>query len=205
MNTNAPYRILIIDDNPIIHNDYRKILSAGKCPNPAVDVLEATLFEDLVPSRPIMTFEVESAFQGQEGLKLVEKSVLEGRPYALAFVDVRMPPGWDGVETAVQIWRACPELQIVICTAYSDYHWEDIVRQLGRLDSLLMLKKPFDNIEVQQMAHALCEKWRLAREIEAQTRDLEQKILERTAQLQAALGAGPNRNGTASAPTAAQS
>jgi len=68
-------------------------------------------------------FEIDSAFQGQEGLAKVQHALNEGRPYAMAFVDVRMPPGWDGIETISRIWKMYPELQVVICTAYSDYSW----------------------------------------------------------------------------------
>ena len=79
----------------------------------------------------------------------------------MAFVDVRMPPGWDGIETIARIWEVDPELQVVVCTAYSDYSWEDMRAKVGQPDSLLVLKKPFDNIEVQQIAHALTKKWLL--------------------------------------------
>ncbi len=92
---------------------------------------------------------------------MVKKALEEGRPYAMAFVDVRMPPGWDGVETIARIWEVNPELQIVVCTAYSDYSWEEMRSKVGQPDGLLVLKKPFDNIEVQQLAHALTKKWSL--------------------------------------------
>ena len=79
----------------------------------------------------------------------------QGRPYSVAFVDMRMPPGWDGIETIARLWQADPDLQIVICTAYSDYSWEEILRQLGNRNSLAVLKKPFDNIEVIQLCETL--------------------------------------------------
>ena len=79
----------------------------------------------------------------------------------MAFVDVRMPPGWDGVETIARIWEVYPELQIVVCTAYSDYSWEEMRAKVGQPDNLVVLKKPFDNVEVQQLAHALTKKWLL--------------------------------------------
>ena len=79
----------------------------------------------------------------------------------MAFVDVRMPPGWDGVETTAKIWQKYPDLQVVICTAYSDYSWEEMLKKLGYSDRLVILKKPFDNIEVLQLAISMTEKWRL--------------------------------------------
>ena len=92
----------------------------------------------------------------------------------MAFVDVRMPPGWDGVETIARIWEVDPELQIVVCTAYSDYSWEEMRAKVGQPDSLLVLKKPFDNIEVQQLAHALTKKWLLNFQARLQMAELAQ-------------------------------
>src|SRR5690349_24456963 len=105
--------------------------------------------------------ELDSASQGQEALAMVERALAEGRPYAMAFVDGRMPPGWDGLETIVHLWKAYPELQVVICTAYSDYSWEQIIERVGPSDSLVILKKPFDAVEVLQLAHAMTKKWSL--------------------------------------------
>jgi PAS domain S-box-containing protein len=113
----------------------------------------------------------------------VEQSLAEGRPYALAFVDVRMPPGWDGVETVTHLWKTDPHLQTVLCTAYSDYSSTDIQRRLGHSDNLLILKKPFDNIEVTQLAHTLTRKWLVGRQAEAKIADLDLIVAERTAQL----------------------
>ena len=83
------------------------------------------------------------------------------RPYALAFVDMRMPQGWDGAKT-IEAALAVDPLQVVVCTAYSDYSWDDLLHRLQGYDRLLILKKPFDNIEVQQMANTLANKWHMA-------------------------------------------
>ena len=130
-------------------------------------------------------FEISSAFQGQEGLNLIEQSLRENRPYAMAFVDVRMPPGWDGVETTAKIWQKYPDLQIVICTAYSDYSWEDMLKRLGYSDRLIILKKPFDNIEVMQLAISMTEKWRLYQQSRLRLDDLEKMVHDRTRELEA--------------------
>jgi CheY-like chemotaxis protein len=120
------HRILIVDDNTSIHSDFREILCPDNSGEDATNAMEAVLFEG-DPAAPAQTrFELDSAFQGQEALELVKQSLAENRPYALAFVDVRMPPGWDGVETIARIWEADPELQIVVCTAYADYSWEEM-------------------------------------------------------------------------------
>ncbi len=154
-------RILLVDDNTSIHADFRKILCPSNTSTAALDEMEAALFDDAQPAASGTGFTLDSAYQGQEALEMVKQSLAENRPYAMAFVDVRMPPGWDGVETIARIWEVNPELQIVVCTAYSDYSWEEMRNKVGQPDSLLVLKKPFDNIEVQQIAHALTKKWLL--------------------------------------------
>ncbi len=151
-------RILVVDDNAEIHKDFRKILSHGI--KPATDNDEAILF-GLPDTIDAHEYEIDSAYQGQEALDLVKRSLLDQNPYALAFIDMRMPPGWDGVETIKQIWAVDPCIQMVICSAYSDHSWEDITRELGNSDNLLILKKPFEIIEINQMASALTRKWEL--------------------------------------------
>ena len=155
-------RILLIDDNPAIHQDFAKILGgSGEEPSALGDV-EAALFgeEPAGESAPVRAeaYELDSAFQGQEALAKLEAARAAGQPYAMAFVDVRMPPGWDGVETIQRLWAVDPYLQAVICTAYSDYSWSEMIARLGQSDRLLILKKPFDSIEACQIASALTEK-----------------------------------------------
>ncbi len=115
---------------------------------------------------------------------MVQKALAENDPYALAFVDIRMPPGWDGVETLERLWECSPDIQAVICTAYSDYSWDDISRRLGQTDSLLILKKPFDTAEVLQVAHALTRKWALDGQAKLRMEDLDRMVRERTQELQ---------------------
>ncbi|MGB8166015.1 MAG: response regulator [Chthoniobacteraceae bacterium] len=183
----ANHRILVIDDNPAIHEDFRKILDPGDVHlAEELEADEAVLFGDAPKTAQQADFEIDSAMQGQDGLKMVEAALAEGRPYATAFVDVRMPPGWDGVETIQHLWKADPELQVVICTAYSDFSWEEITGKLGATDKLLILKKPFDNVEVLQFAHALTEKWLLGRRACLRMEELDALVRERTASLQAA-------------------
>jgi len=179
--TKLSHRLLVIDDNPRIHEDIRKIL----CPAAIGDLAEdaAELFGDVPSTSQLSDFEIDSAHQGQEGLALVEKSLAEGRPYSLAFVDVRMPPGWDGIETIQHIWKCHPDLQVVICTAYSDHSWDGIIQKLGKSDSLLILKKPFDNVEVLQLAHALTKKWVVTRQARSRLDNLESVVERRTAEL----------------------
>src|SRR6266403_3042566 len=181
------HRILIIDDNPSIHEDFRKILGPADAKlAEELDATEASLFGDHAGASSAQNFRIDSAFQGQEGLEKVRVACAEGAPYAVAFVDVRMPPGWDGIETISRIWQEYPDLQVVVCTAYSDYSWEQMVEQLGHSDRLVILKKPFDNIEVLQLACALTEKWHLYQQAKCKLEDLERMVRERTSALQSA-------------------
>jgi two-component system NtrC family sensor kinase len=90
-----------------------------------------------------------------------------------------MPPGWDGIETIARLWQADPELQVVICTAFSDHSWSEIMARLSPADGLLILRKPFDGVEIRQMAHALAAKWTLRRENKRQLEHLETLVAAR--------------------------
>ena len=180
-------RVLVVDDNRAIHEDFRKILGGMDRGEDALAALSADIFGAVppaaVPGIPEPKFEMDSAYQGEEGLAAVVHARAEGRPYAMAFVDMRMPPGWDGIETVSRLWGVQPDLQVVICTAFSDYSWQEVFKKLACSDRLLILKKPFDAAEVQQLAAALTEKWRLTQEVRLTIGDLETKVQERTVQL----------------------
>ncbi|HUI07787.1 MAG TPA: response regulator [Verrucomicrobiae bacterium] len=182
------HRILVIDDNRAIHDDFRKILGGPTTESPDLAEAETALFGERAPTLQPARFQIDSAYQGQEGLAVVQKSVQLKQPYAVAFVDIRMPPGWDGVETTRKLWEVDPDLQVVICTAHSDYSWEDICREIGNSDRFLVLKKPFDTVEVLQLANALTEKWWLQQEVKRQVDELELKVAERTKELREANG-----------------
>lgn len=176
-------RILVIDDEPSLLEAYRLILEP-----PRVDVekimakeaLEMDLFGTTVGPRADRDerFEVTTAQQGEEGYRLVQEMVSNGRPFAVAFVDVRMPPGWDGIVTAKMIREADTDIELVIVTAYSDRDRSEIVAKIGRPDKLIYLRKPFDPQEVKQLALCLTGKW-----------DLEQKTKKHIEYLNSLLGA----------------
>ncbi len=179
----AQFRLLIVDDNDAIHDDLKKILLPREI-DARLSADEALLFGTTTETG--IVFEVDSAYQGQEGLQCLLRAQASGRPYALAFVDVRMPPGWDGIETILHLWQADPDLQVVICTAHSDYNWNDISQRLGVSDSFVILKKPFDTIEVSQLAHALTAKWTSRQQARQRMEELDRLVAERTAELTAA-------------------
>ena len=183
MSTPHNRRILVIDDMPSIHQDFRKILAPEVASDDALGVAERALFGEAASTATAVAFEVDSAYQGQEGLAMAQAALQAGRPYALAFVDMRMPPGWDGLQTIEQLWQADPRLQVVICTAFSDHSWDDVLARLDVRDRLLILKKPCDGIEVRQLANSLTAKWEMALHSVAQLQQLEDAVHQRTAEL----------------------
>ena len=179
-------RILLVDDNPAIHEDFRRILNASNRRNETIEHAELLLLGVAVMTVDADAFHLESAMQGHEALEKVTRALQEKRPYAMAFVDVRMPPGWDGIETIEHLWKIDPALQVVLCTAYADYSWEKMAARLGINDKLIILKKPFDNIEVLHLAHALTSKWNSAREVQRHVEELDRRVAQRTLHLRAA-------------------
>src|SRR5882762_7728203 len=174
-------RILLVDDMPSIHEDFRKILA------PPVIITDMDADEALLFGEPTcvasVCFEMDSAHQGLEALEKVRAAKLAGLPFAMAFIDMRMPPGWDGVETIERLWLEDPRLQIVLCTAYSDHSWTDVLTRLDVRDRLLILKKPFDSIEVYQFANALTTKWQMTEQAAFKMGSLEEAVEERTREL----------------------
>jgi two-component system sensor histidine kinase/response regulator len=183
--TSMNRRILLIDDMRAIHEDFSRILCRPPIA-PEFEEVEAALFGRVATTSVAPSFQLESAYQGRDGLAMVESAAKDARNYALAFVDMRMPPGWDGLETIERLWAADPNLQVVLCTAYSDHSWEDVLQRLDTRDRLLILKKPFDPIEVSQLACTLTAKWDMSRKFATQMGDLETAVQQRTAQLEKA-------------------
>jgi diguanylate cyclase len=178
------HRILVIDDNASIHDDYRKILAgqeAGK-----MSAAEAALFGEQRPAVERPSFDVDSAMQGRDGVERAREALAEGRPYSVAFVDMRMPPGWDGLETIEHLWATDPDIQVVVCSAYTDYDWLELLSRLGHSDKLIVVKKPFEPIEILQCASALSRKWANARALKQHVESLELVVTDRTRGLEAA-------------------
>ena len=175
-------RILVIDDSLSIHEDFRKILVPSK-DSGALDQARVALFGETPSLPPQEHYKLEFADQGREGVGMVQSAQQEGRPFAMAFVDMRMPPGWDGLETIEHLWYVAPDLEIVICSAYSDHPWEDVSRRIGNTDKLLILMKPFNSIEVVQLANSLTKKWNLTRSVKLQIESLASCVSLREAEL----------------------
>jgi len=154
-------RVLVIDDNEATHQDFRKVLARRWN---ALDDMESILFGEKRPVEDPDAFEVDSAIQGAEGVELVRRALSEGRPYDLAFVDLRMPPGMDGLETIARIWAADPQLHVVLCAAYLGYTQDQVVARLGRSEGLALLGKPFEPGDAQELAHTMTASCHLVRQ-----------------------------------------
>ncbi|MGE4242115.1 response regulator [Ramlibacter sp.] len=153
-------RILVVDDMPEIHDDFKRILARPPSHAAAthLDDDEAILFGRAEASAPAR-FEIDSAYTGREALQKVERSVEREEPYALAIVDMRMPPGWGGVETIRHLWEADPRVQVAICTAYSDLAWDEVLHQLEGGPGVTLLRKPFEPEDVLELAESLTGQW----------------------------------------------
>jgi CheY-like chemotaxis protein len=160
------YKILLVDDNADIHDDFKKILITDRNAKDEESLREikSQLFGEESQAQVHLNYEIDSAYQGEEAIELVAKAFKENKPYALAFMDVLMPPGFDGIETTKRLWEIDPDIQIVICTAYADYSWNDIIKKLGVNDNFIILKKPFESIEIRQFACCLTRKWHLSQQ-----------------------------------------
>jgi len=175
-------KIIVIDDNELIHEDFKKILVMGNEADVSGEIANEILGK--ASGEGLANFKgnyyLEFASQGRDGFEKIKSAAEENSPFQVAFVDMRMPPGWDGLETIDNIFMVDDRIQIVICSAYSDYSWDEIVKKVGSSDRLLILKKPFDNIEIIQLASNLCEKWELGEKASVKMTELESVIKERT-------------------------
>jgi CheY-like chemotaxis protein len=152
MSPGGIHRILVVDDNTAIHRDFQKILAGGES-REELDDLEKDLFGATSSAPASKQYIVTCAESGQDALKLVQRATQQGKPFTMAFVDMRMP-GWDGIETITQLFRVQPELQVAICSAYMDYSWHDVLTRLQR-PGLRLLRKPWTSGEVLALVHEL--------------------------------------------------
>lgn len=185
MNTS---RILLVDDNEAIHEDIEAILSSHQNgDDDELQELEGSLFGKSVSGNADVIdniqYQIDHAYQGEEAVRMVREAAEDDNPYSLVFMDVRMPPGIDGIEAIQKIWENYPYIEMVICTAYSDYSWDQIVQNLGSSDKLLFMKKPFDATALKQAALTLTTKWNLQQQAIEYTDKLEKEVEERTREL----------------------
>lgn len=165
-------RIIIIDDTVEMHHSYRSILAPGSMGLDELAETAAMVERNVFGGSPGRSsryeedYELAYALQGEEGYQKVQRAVREGKPFSVAFLDVRMSPGWDGVYTAKMIRAVDPLIEIVIVTAYTDRDRTEILDSVGMPERLLYVKKPFDPDEIRQLAMSLTRKWDLERKAE---------------------------------------
>lgn len=181
-------RLLVVDDSDNIHEDMHYILGedTDSWEDEALYTLKAELFGTLSKQTraPVRKYRINDAWQGTEAVEMVREAVAAGDPYSIVFLDVHMPPGLDGITVAGLLWEADPHVEVVICTAYSDYAWEQVASLYGHSDHLLFVRKPFDSVSLKQIALSLSTKWRLARDRRAHVEQLETEVSRRTAELE---------------------
>lgn len=188
-------RILIADDNKDIHDDIKYILETSSVSSDEYQeakLLKKELFgeKDTDQGETVIDIKycIDDAYQGNEAVEMVRMARESGDPYSLVFMDVRMPPGIDGIETIESIWEIDPDVGVVICTAYSDYTWDQIVTKLGQNDNLLFMRKPFDNVSLKQIALAMTTKWSLKMQVMEHIENLEKQVALRTNELTETVG-----------------
>src|ERR1700722_8923611 len=159
-------RILLIDDDPAVHEEFRKMLRLEVSAAQPLDLASSALLGRSAPRVKPPRFEIDGALGAEEGLDKVQEALREGRPYSMAYVGVGKPNGWDGIEIISHLWQAHGNLLIVLCTAFSDHSGEDLREQFGYNSRLLMLRKPFEPLEVRQLTQALGERARAEKKLQ---------------------------------------
>ena len=166
-------RILIVDDQDDIHVDFQEILDKDNKKATSDDLADAFLTENSETNTTYMpSFELTHASSGDEACQLVRTAKEENRPFAAAYVDIRMPPGMDGIETIRRIREFEKNLEIVIMTAYTDKPVHEIVTSMGSLHKLLYIRKPVMTAEIQLITFSLVEKWNVEQETVKHQREL---------------------------------
>ncbi len=156
----ANNRILIVDDNPSIHEDFKKILAPNRAGAPLLG-LEERLFGAEAPSNLDRgyAYQLICAVHASQAIDIFCQALETGDPFAVVFADVRLPPGKNGIDMIERIWSLAPMTQVVIMSAFSDYSWEDLIERFGWSDRLIILRKPFDAITIKQLALLLTRRW----------------------------------------------
>ena len=165
------YRVLIVDDQEEIHNDFEEMLAPNAARRATDDLARAFVSETDTAFLP--KFQLFHATSGEEACEMVRGAKEAGSPFAMAYIDVRMPPGTDGIETVRRIRKFEHDLEIVIMTAYSDKTLPEIVNDMELLHKLLYIRKPFSREEIQQITLSLVGKWNIEQELAKNRQQLE--------------------------------
>ena len=165
------YRVLVVDDQGEIHQDFEEMLTPGFTAALTDDLADA--FASEVDESFLPKFKLLHARSGSEAYDIVKTTIETGDPIAVAYVDIRMPPGMDGIETTQRIRAIDENIEIVLMSAYTDKSIGEIVHEMDLLHKLLYIRKPFAREEIQQITLALAEKWNVESELGDKRRQLE--------------------------------
>jgi diguanylate cyclase (GGDEF)-like protein/PAS domain S-box-containing protein len=175
------FRVLVVEDEPLDISVYEKSL----LPYPQSLNLLDKIFEDsdTMVLKFTPTFETDFYIQGVEAVEAVKRAIEYKRPFAVAFIDMQLPPGPNGLWTAKEIRKFDPNIEIVIATNYRDIHSDDPENIFLSCYKLLYLRKPLYSQEIYHVASALAMKWRTERQYRAMQEKLESLVLNQTEEL----------------------
>ncbi len=180
-------RVLVVDDDEVLIEEYIRCLGEGYEADNATETLsdlEKVLFGEETDERGAAKFDVHTRNQGEAAVEAVELAIKLGQRFSIVFIDVRMPPGIDGMEAAKRIRALDQNVNIVIVTGSHTPAPDDLGKQIPPADKVFFFKKPFHALECRQLAAALCGKWHADMALRLANEDLEKRVDERTAALQ---------------------
>ncbi len=182
-NETATNRILVVDDDAMLIGEYLRCLGKDFEPDSATSTLtdlEKVLFGEETDEKGAAKFEVQSCDQGKIAVAAVREAVKVGNPFSIVFLDIRMPPGIDGIEAAKQIREIDQNVNIVIVTGSVSPEPENLGKEIPPADRIFFFKKPFHAVECRQLAAALCGKWHSDLSLRHANDVLEQRVWDRT-------------------------
>lgn len=169
------HKILVVDDDERQRLAYRNLFSQGH--HAILSELESFFQQDTsetLGDKLEESFLVVEASQGQEAIELVQEAYENDTPISVAFIDMRMPPGMNGLEAAEKIRAIDPRVYIVFVTAYSDVDLAQITHRI--YENVLFIRKPFQSEEIEQIARNFTISWEKDRSLERLQTKLNHKV-----------------------------
>jgi diguanylate cyclase (GGDEF)-like protein len=183
LNQTSTNRVLVVDDDQLLVDEYLRCLSEDFDDEHAATTfsdLEKVLFGEDTDERGGARFDVQSRNQGDAAVEAVKQAIAASEPFAIVFLDIRMPPGMDGIEAARRIRELDPNVNIVIVTGSMGPDPENLGKEIPPADKIFFFKKPFHALECRQLAAALCGKWHADMALRRANEELEHRVTERT-------------------------
>ena len=176
------FKILVADDDPSILDLFQQVLSSSKFSPTVHSETEASERNNAI-HKPTLSFDLVACRQGDQAVNVVKQSIENNRPFSAAFIDVRMPPGPDGIWTAEKIRQLDGDIEILIMTGYKDIHPQDISHRIPPIHKLLYFQKPLHIQEIYQFASAMSMKWHTECELQRINEKLEMLVEQRIQEL----------------------